>query len=245
MSFAFIRVLEAKSRRIFLFNALAFGLMFAGAMATQRKTALLAVIAVVLYVGFHRRRQFLRVAPAGLVLATVLIHFAAPGSLGTILDVEAALGSNSTSHRAGDFTNLAPDVGARPLLGRGYGSLDQAKSDQFRINDNQFLDVTWEVGIGGLLAYMWMILSPVVAARRAIRSRDPTQSSLALAAAGGCVAFFAVSALFDALAFPQAAYLFVLIAALSTVASSGPAGTVPTDTSAIARWHRGSAAVPA
>ena len=52
------------------------------------------------------------------------------------------------------------------------------------------------------------------------------ESSLALATAGGCVAFLVVGALFSALAFPQAPYMFFLVAALATIASAGPEGNV-------------------
>jgi hypothetical protein len=83
-----------------------------------------------------------------------------------------------------------------------------------------------QVGVLGLLAYMWMILAPVFLARRAIRGRDPTVSTLALAASAGCVAYFVANALFDALAFPQVPYMFFLLAAVTTVAAAGPGGNV-------------------
>ena len=71
-----------------------------------------------------------------------------------------------------------------------------------------------------------MILAPVVIARRAITTRGPTAASLALATSGGCIAFLAVCALFDALSFPQAPYMFFLVAALTVIASAGPEGNV-------------------
>jgi O-antigen ligase len=113
-----------------------------------------------------------------------------------------------------------PDVLAHPLLGRGFGTLNPDIPTQFRINDNEYLDEIWEVGILGLIAYAGMTVAPIVAARRAIRSRDPTTASLALAASAGCVCYLTVSALFDAMSFPQAPYMFFIVAALSTVASS-------------------------
>jgi hypothetical protein len=99
--------------------------------------------------------------------------------------------------------------------------------------------------VAGLLAYMWMILAPVVAARRAIRGRDPTRSLLALAASGGCIGFFAVNALFDTLPYPQAPYLFFVVGALTTVASGGPEGTVPRTGGVPRVVHRTGVAAPA
>ena len=71
-----------------------------------------------------------------------------------------------------------------------------------------------------------MILAPVVLARSAIRTRGPTVASLALAASGGCVAFFVVCALFDSMGFTEAPYMFFLVAALTTIAAAGPEGNV-------------------
>lgn len=79
-----------------------------------------------------------------------------------------------------------------------------------------------------MLAFVGMILAPVIAARRAIRSRGPTVASLALASSAGCVAFLVVCALFDALSFPEAPYMFFLVAALTTIAAAGPEGNVQT-----------------
>ena len=81
-------------------------------------------------------------------------------------------------------------------------------------------------GIQGLAADLFMILAPILTARRAIRTRDPAVSSLALAASAGCVAYLVVNALFDAMSFPQAPYMFFMVAALTVIASAGPAGNV-------------------
>jgi hypothetical protein len=68
-----------------------------------------------------------------------------------------------------------------------------------------------------------MVLSPTVLARRSIKWADWQRSQLALAASAGCVVYLVVSGLFDALAFPQAPYLFFVTAALTTIAAAGPA----------------------
>ena len=224
--FAFVRVLDARSRRSLWLNAAACALLFAGAMSTEKKTALLVPVAAVIYVTFFRPRQVLRLAPLGLVLLGGVVHFASPHSIGLLLNVSSAANSSSTSHRTDDLTHLLPDVNAHPLFGRGYGTLNPDQPDQFRINDDEYLNELWEVGAIGLLAYIAMVLAPVALARRAIRSRDPTVASLALAGSAGCVAFFAVSALFDALSYPQAPYMFFMVAALTTIAAAGPEGNV-------------------
>jgi hypothetical protein len=226
MPFALVRVLEARSRRSLSLNAIAFTLMVTGAAVTERKTALLVPLVVVIYLACYRPRKVLRLAPAGLVALAVLVQFASPGSLGAILDPTGALSSQSSKSRVRDYGDVAPDVLARPLLGRGFGTLDEEHPTQFRINDNEYIDEIWEVGVVGLIAYVSMILAPVFLARRAIRGRDPTTSSLALAASAGCIAYLAVNELFDALTYPQAPYMFFIVAAVTTVVAAGPAGNV-------------------
>jgi hypothetical protein len=226
MPFALVRIFDAKTKRQWWLNAFAFTLMLVAAASTDRKTALLVPIAVVIYFAIYRPRQVLRLAPLGLVAAVGLVHFASPGSLGTIFTPTAGLQSSSTTHRLGDFSNVTPDVLAHPVIGRGFGTLNQDRPDQFRINDDEYIDEIWQVGVLGWLAYLGMIIAPIALSRRAIRGRDPTVSSLALAASAGCVGFLVVSALFDALSFPQAPYMFFFVAALTTIAAAGPEGNV-------------------
>lgn len=221
MPFALVRVFDARSRRVWLLNACAFALMLAAAAATDRKSALLVPVAVVLYLACHRPRKVLRLAPLGLVLLVGMVHLASPGAIGTLLSKEAVEGS-STTHRIADFTDVAPDVLAHPVIGRGFGTLDPERPNVFRINDDEYIDELWQVGFVGLAAYLLMVLAPVIAARGAIRRGDPEVAPLALAASAGCVAYFVVGALFDAMSFPQAPYMFFIVAALATVAAAGP-----------------------
>lgn len=229
MPFALVRMFDArsrKSRRSWWLNAIAFTLMLAGAAATDRKTALLVPVGVVVYIACYRPRAVLRLAPIGLVVLVGLVHFASPGALGTLFSPSSGVVSSSTTHRLGDFTDVEPDVLAHPVLGRGFGTLAPEEPTTFRINDDEYIDEIWEVGILGLLAYVGMILAPVLLSRRAIRGRDPNISSLALATSAGCIAYLVVNALFDAMSFPQAPYMFFMMAALTTVAAAGPAGNV-------------------
>jgi hypothetical protein len=242
MPFALVRVIHASSRRSWWLNAAAFAVMVSAALATDRKTAMLVPLALVLYIAWYRPRQMLRLAPVGVVVLVGLVHFASPGALKTVLNITEGANSNSTTHREGDFTDIVPDVLAHPLIGRGFGTLNPEKPSEFRINDDEYLDEVWEVGILGLAVFGFMILAPVLIARSAIRTRGPTVANLALACSGGCVAFFVVCALFDAFSFPQAPYMFFLVAALTTIASAGPEGNVMPTREAV-RGLRAAAAV--
>jgi hypothetical protein len=220
MPFALVRMLDAKERKPRLMYAAAFLLMLAGAIATDKKTAVVVPFAIVAYVTFYRPRQMMKIVPIGLIVLVGIVHFASPGALGSIFDKKQAVNSNSTLHRLGDFSSVVPDILAHPVIGRGFGTLNPDQPTIFRINDDEYVDEIWQVGIVGLLAYVGMIIAPILVARRAIRGRDPAMCSLALATSAGCVAYLVVSALLDAMSFPQAPYMFFVVAALATVASS-------------------------
>jgi hypothetical protein len=220
--FALVRAIDAGDRRTRLRNSGAALLMLAAAMATDRKTALLVPIAIALYMGAYRPRLLVKYLPVALVILVGVVHVAAPGALGALLNPSSDVNNNSTAHREGDFQDLRPDVISHLLIGRGFGTLDPDDPQLFRINDNEYLDEIWEAGVIGVVAYAAMILAPILLARRAILAGDREQSQLALAASAGCVSYFVVSGLFDAFSFPQAPYLFFVAAALTTVAAAGP-----------------------
>jgi hypothetical protein len=215
-----VRILDATSRRSRWGNAVLLVLLVSGAMATSKRTALVVPFAVILYVTVCRPRQMLRYLPIGLVCGVILVHLASPGSLGEILNPNTT--TLSTAHRSDDLSSLMPDVLTHPALGRGFGTLDPDQPAQFRINDDEYLDELWEVGFLGLGAYLWLILAPIALARAAIKARDPTTEPLTLGTSAGCVAYLVVNVLFDAMSYPQAPYVFFLVAGLTTIAASGP-----------------------
>ncbi|MHB1568836.1 MAG: O-antigen ligase family protein [Solirubrobacteraceae bacterium] len=220
--FPLVRMLDAASLRRKLGHALVLLLLLAASMATDKKTAVAVPIAIVAFVAWYRPRQMLRLLPVGLVVAVGLVHFASPGAIGSVFSADNTT-SNSTRHRLADFTTVLPDILAHPLIGRGIGTVQPDLVTQFRINDNEYIDQIWEVGVLGLVAFVMMILAPVLAARHTIRrGRDPTARAFALATAAACVGYLVATALFDAMSFPQAPYSFFIIAALATVAA-GPA----------------------
>ena len=223
--FALLRFVEAKDRHNKIKYAIATLLPLVAAISTDRKTAVVVPVSMVLYIAWYRRDLARRYLPLGLIMLIPIIHFASPGTLGLVFNENQASNS-STQHRAGDFSSIVPDVLAHPLVGRGYGTLDPDDPYVFRINDNEYLDEIWEVGLLGVLAYAGMILAPVIAARRTIRYGSHDDSQHALAATAACVGYLVVSALFDAMSFPQAPYMFFIVAAIATVACERPE-TVP------------------
>ena len=187
----------------------------AAILATDRKSALLAPMSVLLTIAYFRRRELLKLAPLGLVLL-VFVHVLAPGALGSTTDQfdPSRLGVATVSDRAADYDAVRPDMWTHLIFGRGWGTYDHVI---YRILDSELLHRTIEMGILGLLCFIAMPLAVVLSARKTIAARDPDWSPLALIGAAAAVSFLVVSVLFDVLSFPHPTYVFMLMAGLVTV----------------------------
>ena len=221
MALPFAVVLAAISpirRRRFLW-AIAACLIIAGALITQRKSGAVVPAMALLVLFVLRPRQLLRLAPFGLVaLATALAL--TPGIFSTVRELGHTSEQDSTAGRTSDYPAVVPDLLTRPMIGRGFGTLDSERVDTYRIFDNEYLGQLFQVGFLGLLAFLAMIVTPLFVARSVLRSDDPVRGPPALAAAAACFAFGVASALYDILTFPQAPYLFLFTAAMCVCAAS-------------------------
>jgi O-antigen ligase len=229
---ALVGVIQADRWRGRILYGLAACLLLAATLATFRKSALLAPISVVLTVTYFRRQELLKLAPLALVLL-IFVHVLAPGAIGSTtqqFDPER-LGVTTVSDRTADYDAVRPDVWTHLALGRGWGSYEHFS---YRILDSELLHRTIEMGVLGLLAYLFMGLSVVLSARATIASRDPTGAPLALIGAAAAVSFLVVSTLFDVLSFPHATYIFLYMAGL-VAAVIGHHGDV--DETAAMRLH--------
>jgi hypothetical protein len=190
--------------------------LIAGMFATGRKSAVLAPLAILITLAYFRRRELLKLAPIGLVVALVVTTLA-PGAVhvavSQFLRPDAA-SLATTSDRTADYDAIRPDVWTHLLFGRGYGSYNH---ETYRILDSEILSRTVEMGVVGLAAFLLVGISVVVAARPAIAGRDPTVAPLALIGAAAAVCFLVVSTLFDVLSFPHATYIFLYMTGLVAV----------------------------
>lgn len=218
LPFPLARLIGAESRRDWWKYAVISALVLAAAMATDKKSTLILPLVVVVYFAFYRPRSLVRLIPLGIVMIG-FVHVVAPDTLGTVLNPSQWFNSNSTTHRTTDLQSIMPDILAHPIFGRGFGTIDTTAAGQFRILDDEFLDMIWQSGVLGLVAYAWLILSPVVGARLSVRSRIPDVSLTALAASASCLVFFGASAIFDTLSFDQTPYLFFVVASFCVVLS--------------------------
>ena len=210
LPFALAWLIKAKDRRERILYSIAVTILIGGALATQKKTSAIAPAVVIAVFIAYRPRAMARLLPLAFVLL-VVTHFTAPGALGGVIDQLAphsATKVNSTQDRVGDYEAIEPDVAARPLIGRGYGSYEHTT---YRILDMELLRQIIEVGVVGLLVYLALAIVVLATARRPIRARGP-DAPVALAVAAAAVCFLVVSTLFDVMSFPHVPYIFLFMA---------------------------------
>ena len=217
---ALVRLSEAKrpSRQL-LYGALAI-LLAGGCLATVRKTGPVAVVIAIAFVALFRPPALPRLLGAAAVgvLAAVLVLPDAVTSIGDQIFGGAITASDSSQGRIGDYPVAFVDTSRHLFFGRGYGAFDAAA---VRIFDNQYMSLLVTVGVIGTLAFVLVLLSAFGTAARSIASSDRVRAAAGLAAAASALVFAVVCALFDAMAFPQAPYVFMLMAALGAVAAEG------------------------
>lgn len=219
LPFAVVLAAITPVRRRRILWSIAACLIIAGALITQRKSGAVVPAMALLVLFVLRPRQLLRLAPFGLVALAIALVLT-PGIFSTVRELGQTSSQDSTQGRTSDYPAVLPDVLTRPILGRGFGTLDSERVDTYRIFDNEYLGQLFQVGALGLLAFIALIVTPLFVARSVLRSDDPVRGPPALAAGAACLAFGVACSLYDILTFPQAPYLFLFMAAMCTCAAS-------------------------
>ena len=241
LPFAVVLAAIAPSRRRSFLWGVAACAIIAGALITQRKSGAVLPAIALLTLFVLRPRQLIRLAPFA-VVAVAIAFAVTPGIFSTVTQLGRAESQASTTGRTSDYPAVAPDLLTRPILGRGFGTSNTERIDTYRIFDNEYLDVLFEVGALGLISFLAMIVAPLVVARSLLRSDDPVRGPPALAAGAACLVFGVACALYDILTFPQAPYLFLFVAAMCICAASVE---VPVEWPVPARLRRPPEPVPA
>ena len=203
---------------------IAAGLLFAACVATFRKTSFVAPLIAVFMLAVYRPKLIVGLAPVLLVILA-LSHSLAPGALGSVTQqfTGGFFSSNTTVGRTSDYQAISSDLATYPLTGRGYGSITPAKSDYYRILDNQYLIQLVTVGFVGLAAYIFMMFSAMRLAHPvARRGSSVDRRMIGLAGMAGFVAFTVSGALYDVFSYWEVGYLFFFIVGMCSVAASAP-----------------------
>jgi polysaccharide biosynthesis protein PslJ len=202
---------------------MASGLLLTGALATMSRTSIIMLLVAGLTFVWLRPRQMKRLWPA-VFPALALVHFALPGTLGTIkqsffpagglLAQQAANPGYSGQGRVADLGPALAQWAQHPLFGSGYETRGMGLPGiDGQILDDQWLGTLLETGLLGFVAWLWLLVWCVRRFARAARADRSTHGWL-MTALTASVASFAVGMIFfDAFAFIQVTLLlFVLIA---------------------------------
>lgn len=173
-----------------------------------------AVVLLVLLPTWSARLR--RYAVVGLSVMGVVVFVSAPGVLGTLSGLFLRAGSDpSARSRTDSYATAFEFIAQNPLFGRGYGTF----LPQYRILDNQYLLLTIEMGVVGLVAYLGVFVTSLVCLRRARRrSRDPVRRHLLQALLASTASVAVGSAFFDGLSFQQYSCVTFLVLGVSAAA---------------------------
>jgi len=174
----------------------------------------LAIVLAVLIPSWPPARR--KVAGLAVVAGFGAVYLLLPGVLGTMLRLFTGISGDDSARSRTDSYGLAFDfIAQHPLFGRGISTF----LPSYRILDNQYLGLLIEAGVVGLLAFLALLMTTLVVARRlSLRLSQPDDRSLArsLMAAVASAAF--ACATFDAFGFPQVSgMLFFLIGAVGAL----------------------------
>jgi polysaccharide biosynthesis protein PslJ len=203
------------------------GALGIGALVAISRTGVTMLLAVALVYLWLRRPETTRLWPL-LVPALALVHFAAPGTLGSLKVSFAPQGGLVSSQNApagkyncqssGRVADIGPavdQVSHSPLVGIGFGTrVVDGPHPNACILDDQWLGTFLETGVAGLFAWLWLFGRAVSRLGRASRARSPN-GNLCVAFAASIVAYAVGMATYDALGFVQVTFVFFLLLGLA------------------------------
>ena len=210
-------------------------IMAAIPLSISRSAILLGAIVLVLVLPTLRRGIQVRAILLLSVLGAVM-YVLVPGLAGTFRGLFVGVSEDtSTQSRTSGYSYAFEFVRDRPLFGRGLRTF----LPDYRILDNQYLNLLIEMGVVGLTATL-VLFGLAIATGFAVRrtSQDEELRSLGVALAAAVAAGATSLTFYDGLAFPMAAgTMFVCIGALCSLrrtvadevrsATSPPSGTTP------------------
>ena len=216
-----------------------------GVFTTVSRTGMLMLFVVAIVFLWLRRQEMKRLWPLALPLI-VAVHFAVPGTLGTLKYaffppgglIEDQRGYNDTG-RVGDIAPTLDEVSRVPLFGEGYGTrIVTGPRTNARILDNQWLATLLETGAVGFFAWMWLFVRLIRRLGRVARADVSDRGWLAVALASAIAAYAAGMLTFDAMSFVQVSFVFYLFAAFSCILAVAPSarltsGVIPSSSTGV------------
>jgi hypothetical protein len=182
-----------------------------------------------------RPRETKRLLPL-LVPALVVVHFALPGTIGSlkgaffpeggiVAEQQRIIPGNQlrSDGRLADIGPSLRQVARRPLFGQGFGTRIVGFDEKYNnaaILDDQWLGTLLETGLLGAGAWLWLIFRSIRRLGRAAKE-DTSPRGWLLVGLASSIAAFAVGMLtYDAFGFTQVTFVFFVLLALAAVTLS-------------------------
>lgn len=194
-----------------------------GVFATVSRTGIL-MLAVAGIVFAWLRPGARKLWPLLLPLAA-MVHFAMPGTLGTIKysffpegGLIAEQRGYEDSGRIGDLGPSFAEAAQKPLLGQGLGTripvynLRTGKAPNARILDDQWLVTLLETGVVGALGWAWFFLRLIRRLGRSGKDDFSRRGWLLVALAASLTAYAIGMFTYDAFSFVQVTFIMYILA---------------------------------
>jgi polysaccharide biosynthesis protein PslJ len=216
------------------------GLLTMGALATVSRTAVLMMVTMIAIFIWLRPVEMRRLWPL-IIPGLLLIHFAIPGTLGTLRASFLPKGGlvaqqQNQSVGSGRIATLGPalhtEFKPNPLFGEGFATRVPVADEDVPVPngpilDNQWLGTLLETGVVGAFAFGWIFLRFVRRLGREAKE-DLSSRGWLLASFAASVGAFGVGMFFyDAFAFIQCTFLLFIFLGLGMATFRTPKGSEP------------------
>jgi hypothetical protein len=194
-------------------------LILIGAFSTVSRTAMIMLLAMAFAYWRFRRAEMKKLWPLVLPLL-VVVHFALPGTLGTLKGaflpkggIIAEQSAGAGTYGSGRIADLGPglhDAKQHLMLGQGFGTRLTDRSEE-KVNapilDDQWLGTLLETGLFGVLAWLWLFGRFYRRMMNAARADDTPRAWLLAGLAASTLAFAVSLATYDTFSFIQVTIL--------------------------------------
>jgi putative inorganic carbon (hco3(-)) transporter len=201
-------------------------------VSTFSRAGFLTLGAILLTYAWKLRRRAERVWVNGILIFALLSLPLFPSSyfdrMSTIIHTEQDA-TGSAGERWSDMMIAVRSALASPLVGAGIGmnvlAMNEARGGEWRPVHNVFLELTMDLGVPGLLLYVWLLWTSVTSSAEVHRQADQTveMKELAYLAEGIHISLlaFALAAMFHPVSYhPYFYYLAALALAAQAVLHS-------------------------
>jgi hypothetical protein len=196
-------------------------LLAMGSVGTYSRTSVLMLLVMLLVYVKMRPVQMRRFWPA-LIPVLLALHFALPGSLGTIKNAFFPKGGLIAQQNAGAGTagsgrlaDLGPglhDWAERPFFGQGFGTrIVEGPQANSNILDDEWLGTLLETGIVGFAGWSWLFVRLARRLGRAAKGDDSPQGWLLVGLAASISAYAVSMVTYDAFSFIQVTLLLFFL----------------------------------